>query len=278
VTPPAVPAAARVLSVAPSPAFWIALVLYLAAALAFVLGAAGRTRWSRAAHVLMTIAFVAHGIDIGWRGVDHVHPAESVREALGLLAWLLAGGYLAAASRYRLELAGAVVAPVALGLLAAARLTPAGNEPAGLTTLGRIHIMLAIVGVSVFAVASALAAIYLIEERSFKAKKLDSIAWRSGGAPLEALDKLANRLVVVGFPIFTLAMVLGVVWVSDRGGSFDRPEYGLALVTWTSFATLLATRVAYGWRGRRAARLTLIGFGAALTVLAIYLVRRVVGG
>jgi ABC-type uncharacterized transport system permease subunit len=268
---------ARMLSVAPSPAFFVALVLYLAAALAFVIGATGRARASRVAHVLMTIAFVSHGIDIGWRGVDHVHPAESVREALGLMAWLLAGGYLAAASRYRLELAGAVVAPVALGMLAAARLTPAGSEPQGLGTLGRVHIMLAIVGVSIFAVASALAAIYLLEERSFKQKKLDSIAWKSGGAPLESLDRLGNRLVVVGFPIFTLAMVLGVIWVSQRGSSFDRPEYPLALVTWTSFATLLATRVAYGWRGRRAARLTLIGFAAALTVLAIYLVRRALG-
>ncbi len=269
--------AARILSVAPSPAFWLALVLYVAAALAFVIGATGRTRASRAAHVLMTIAFALHGIDIGWRGVMHVHPAESVREALGLMAWLLAGGYLAAASRYRLELAGAVVSPIALGMLAAARLTPPGNEVQGLTALGRIHIMLAIVGVSVFAVASALAAIYLLEERSFKQKRLDSLAWKSGGAPLESLDRLGNRLVMVGFPIFTLAMVLGVIWVSERDGSFDRPEYPLALVTWVSFAVLLATRVAYGWRGRRAAQLTLVGFGAALTVLAIYLVRRVVG-
>jgi ABC-type uncharacterized transport system permease subunit len=268
---------ARVLSVAPSPAFWIALVVYVAAALAFVMGATGRAAWARAAHVLFAIALAAHGVDIGWRGVQHVHPAESVREALGLCAWLLAGGYLAAASRYRLELAGAVVAPVTLGMLAAARLTPAGTEPQGLTLLGRIHIMLAVVGVSVFAVASALAAIYLLEERSFKQKRLDALAWKSGGAPLDSLDRLGNRLVVVGFPIFTLAMVLGVIWVSERHEGFDRPEYPLALITWLSFATLLGTRVAYGWRGRRAARLTLVGFGAALTVLAIYLVRRVVG-
>jgi ABC-type uncharacterized transport system permease subunit len=37
-------------------------------------------------------------------------------------------------------------------------------------------------------------------------------------------------------------------------------------------------RQAYGWRGRRAARLTLAGFGAALVVLLIYLVRRMAGG
>src|SRR5262249_57918122 len=135
---------------------------------------------------------------------------------------------------------------VSLGMLAAARLTPAGTEPQGLTLLGRIHIMLAVVGVSVFAVASALAAIYLLEERSFKQKRLDALAWKSGGAPLEGLDRLANRLVVVGFPIFTLAMVLGVIWVSERHEGFDRPEYPLPLIPWLSFATLLPTPAPHG--------------------------------
>ena len=36
-------------------------------------------------------------------------------------------------------------------------------------------------------------------------------------------------------------------------------------------------RQIYGWRGRRAARLTLAGFAAALLVLVIYLVRRMAG-
>jgi ABC-type uncharacterized transport system permease subunit len=268
----------RALTVDPSPAFWLALVLYAAAALAFVLAAAGRGRAAAAARWLLAGAVLAHGVDIGWRGVLHVHPAQSVREALGLTAWLFAGGYLAAAARFRLDLAGGVVAPVALGILAAARLTPAGIDPTGLGTLGRIHIMMAVVGVSIFAVASALAAIYLLQEKSLKRKRLDTLAWKSGGAPLEALDRLANTLVVVGFPIFTVAMVLGVIWVEQRGEGFARPEYPLALITWLSFSTLLATRVAYGWRGRRSARLTLVGFAAAMLVLAIYLMRRVVEG
>jgi len=271
-------APARALTVAPSPAFWLALVLYAAAALAFVFAAAGRAKAATAARWLLAGAVAAHGVDIGWRGVLHVHPAQSVREALGLTAWLFAGGYLAAASRFRLDLAGGVVAPVALGILAAARLTPAGTDPTGLGTLGRIHIMMAVVGVSLFAVASALAAIYLLQERSFKKKRLDTLAWKSGGAPLESLDRLANRLVLVGFPIFTVAMVLGVIWVQQRHETFGRPEYPLALVTWVSFAALLATRVAYGWRGRRSARLTLLGFATAMLVLTIYLVRRVLAG
>ena len=70
--------------------------------------------------------------------------------------------------------------------------------------------------------------------------------------------------------------VLGVVWVSQRGSGFDRPEYPFALASWCTFAALVITRVVYGWRGRRAARFTLVGFGTAILVLAIYLVRRIV--
>jgi ABC-type uncharacterized transport system permease subunit len=266
----------RLLSVPPSPAFWVAVVCYAAAA-AMLLGVlAGKPKLRPIALVLVGAAFAAHGVDIGWRGTQHVHPAQSVREAIGFLAFILTGGYLLASAKYRLTIGGVVVMPVALIMLVAARLTPAGTEPADLSTLGRIHISLATIGVGVFALASALSAIYLVEERALKKKKFDAISFKDKGAPLESLDRLANRLIWVGFPIFTVALVLGAVWVSKLGESLDRLEYPLAGVTWMAFAGLLVARQVYGWRGRRAARLTLVGFGAALLVLVIYLLRRIV--
>lgn len=264
----------RLLSVAPSPAFWVAAAAYIAAATALFIVLAGKQRARAAAIALVGVAFVAHGVDIGWRGTQHVHPAQSVREAIGFLAFILTGGYLLASARYRLTLGGVVVMPVALIMLLAARLTPAGEAPEGLGTLGRIHISLATIGVGVFALASALSAIYLIEDRALKQKKFDAVAFKDRGAPLEPLDRLAHRLIWVGFPIFTVALVLGAVWVSKLGESLDRPEYPLAAVTWFAYAGLLVARQVYGWRGRRAARLTLVGFAAALAVLVIYLVRR----
>lgn len=266
----------RLLSVAPSPAFWVAVVAYAMAGTALFLVLAGHARVRPAALALVAAAFLAHGVDIGWRGTQHVHPAQSVREAIGFLGFILTGGFLLASARYRLTIGGVVVMPVALIMLVAARLTPAGTEPEGLSALGRIHISLATIGVGVFALASALSAIYLVEERALKKKKFDAIAFKDKGAPLEALDKLAHRLIWIGFPIFTVALVLGAIWVSRLGESLDRLEYPLAAVTWLAYASLLAARQAYGWRGRRAAHLTLAGFAAALAVLVIYLVRRAV--
>jgi ABC-type uncharacterized transport system permease subunit len=159
-------------------------------------------------------------------------------------------------------------------LLLLARLTPAGVEPGDLTALGRVHISLATLGVAVFALASVLSAILLVEDRTLKRKRFDTAAFKDRGAPLESLDRTAHRLIWIGFPIFTIAMVLGAMWAAQRDESLDRPEYALAAVTWGAYATLLVTRVVYGWRGKRAARVNLVGFAAAVAVLVIYLVRR----
>ncbi len=266
----------RLLSVAPSPAFWVAVALYAAAAGALLFVLAGNVKARPFALALVASAFAAHGFDIGWRGVEHVHPAQSVREAIGFLAFIVTGGYLLASVRYRLTLGGVVVMPVSLILLVLARLTPAGGEPTDLSALGRVHISLATIGVGVFALASALSAIYLVEDRALKKKKFDGAAFKDRGAPLEALDKLSHRLIWLGFPIFTISLVLGAIWVSKLGENLDRLEYPLAVVTWLAFAVLLVARQAYGWRGRRAAILTLEGFASALAVLLIYLVRRMV--
>lgn len=257
-----------------SPAFYVSMGLYLVAAVLYAaVFSQDRPGLIRAARWLLGLGFLAHAVDIGWRGVAQVHPGTSVREALGFLAWLMVGGYLLASLRQKLQVLGAFVAPAAIVILAAARLSPSGDALPGLTQLGRIHISLATLGVAIFALATLLAGLYLIEDRALKRKRFEGFLFRRGVA-LESLDRLAHRLVLVGFPIFTLAVMLGVIWVSQRGSSFNRPQYAFALLTWAAFAALIITRTTHGWRGRRAAWLTIVGFAAALLAFGIYLVRR----
>ncbi len=149
----------RLLTAPPSPAFWVAAIAYAAATAALLVALGGKHRARPLALVLVGLAFAAHGADIAWRGTEHVHPAQSVREALGLLAWILTGGYLLASTRFRLTLGGVVVMPVSLVLLLLARLSPAGGEAWQPAALGRVHISLATIGVGIFALASALSAI-----------------------------------------------------------------------------------------------------------------------
>jgi len=266
------------ITVAPSPAFYVSLVLYGAAALLYISAFIEAPRWmAPAARWALLCAFIAHGADIGWRGVLHVHPATSVREALGFLSWVMVGGYLWWAWRVKLALLGAFVAPAALAILALARLSPSGEPMTGLSVLGRIHISLATLGVAIFALATAVAVMYLLEDRGIKRKEFDRVLFKRGAA-LETLDRLSHRLVVIGFPIFTASVMLGVVWGAQRAELLSRPEWWIALVTWAAFGALIIARTTRGWRGRKAALLTIMGFSASVAVLAIYLARRALGG
>ena len=270
-------AAQAIVSVGLSPLFYVAMVFYAGAA-AFGLGVFFRAspKISSVAYWALIFGFVAHGGEIGWRGVEDVHPGTSVREALGFLSWLLVGGFLLASLRHRLHVLRTIVASIALVILAIARLSPSGEMTSGLNALGRIHISLATFGVALFALATAVGVMYIAGERSLKGKHFDGLMFRRGIA-LESLDVLAHRIILVAFPVFTTALMLGAIWVSQRKSTFDRPEYPLALVTWLSFASILIARTTHGWRGRRAAWLTIFGFAAALMVFAIYLLRRILG-
>ena len=266
---------AYVLSTAPSPAFWVAVVLYGITSLLYTSSFIKVPEWvGRAARWSMGLSFIAHGVDIGWRGVESVHPGTSVREALGFLAWVVVGGYLVWRRRLKLSVVGAFVAPGALITLAAARLSPTGEAVEELTTLGRVHISLATLGVALFALATSVAAVYLLQERNLKEKKFDGLLFRKGVA-LETLDNLGHKLVVIGYPIFTVALMLGVIWTAQRTETdLARPEYPLALITWICFGALLVARTTHGWRGRKAALLTIAGFAASVLVLGIYFLRR----
>ncbi len=263
-------------NVVPSPAFYVALVLYVVSSILYVSAFVKSPRWMEiGAPITLLLAFLAHAADISWRGVLGVHPGTSVREALGFLSWLLAGGYLLYSLKVKSPLLGVFVAPVTMVMLALARLSPSGEAVEGLGVLGRVHISMATAGVALFMMATGLSVFYLLEERNLKNKHFEGVLYRRGIA-LETLDTWAHRLVVIGFPIFTVAMMLGAAWAAERPESFRRPEYPIALVTWASFAALIVGRTLWGVRGRRAAVLTVIGFLTALLVLAIYFARRVV--
>src|SRR5258708_7056811 len=82
--------------------------------------------------------------------------------------------------------------------------------------------------------------------------------------PLATLDALGHRCIPLGFPLFTVAIVTGAIWVARLHMVSLRPEYSISIFTWVAFAGLLVARQAAGWQGRRAAWLTLAGFGGAL--------------
>jgi ABC-type uncharacterized transport system permease subunit len=255
-----------------------ALLAYAAAAVVYLAFHAGRRMTlARAGRVALLLGWVMQLADIAVRCTRGQHPASSTAEAMAFIAWAIAGGYLGASLRYRLEVAGAFVVPAALVLLLLARVVPA-DETAPPGSLGVLHVGLATLGVATFALAAAIETVYLLQERRLKHKQLDGL--RGGHAPLDTLDRLAARCVSIGFPVFTLALVTGAVWVARLGvlnhGMALRPEYLAAVGSWLAFGVLLVARAGAGWQGRRAAWLTVGGFSGVVLVVLGYFIRAAV--
>jgi len=250
-------------------AYAIASVLYLG----YLMGLR-----DKAGRLALTFAVLLHFGDIGARCVHGQNPIASTPEAMSFIAFLAAAGYLLASLRYPLASAGAFAAPAALVLLVLARVVPVEEETPHMGTLGYTHIMLATVGVAIFFIAAVLAVLYLFEDRKLRRKEFGPL--RGRGTPLETLDRLAARCVSVGFPIFTIAIVTGAMWIARLGvlrrPTAFRPEYLIAVVTWVAFAALIFARVGAGWGGRRAAWLTVGGFGGTVLVLVVYFLRHAV--
>jgi ABC-type uncharacterized transport system permease subunit len=250
------------------------LIAYcLASALYLAFHAARRAPVARLARVALLGGWTVQVVDIGLRCVHGQHPASSTAEALAFIGWMIAGGFLLAAFRYRVEVAGAFAVPTALVLLLLARVVP-GDESAPPGSLGVLHVFLATLGVATFALAAAVEIVYLLQERKLKRKQLDRLG---SGTSLDTLDRLAARCVSLGFPVFTLALVTGAVWVArlgvlQRGGAV-RPEYLLAVASWVAFGVLVVARAGAGWQGRRAAWLTVGGFSGVVLVVLGYVLR-----
>jgi ABC-type uncharacterized transport system permease subunit len=259
-------------------AYGIAAAIYLAHLVGLRRGTASVAR------ALLAIGVMLHFADIGVRCYHGTNPISSTPEAMSLAAFIIAAVFLLTALRYQLTAAGAFAVPAVVALILLARLAPVEAPVQGdvflpaMGRLGQAHILLATLGVAVFAFAAVLAVVYLFQDRSLKRKQLDRVIERA--APLETLDRLAHRCVSIGFPVFTLAIVTGAIWVARlgllHGRGTLRPEYLIAVGTWVAFAVLIIARVGAGWRGRRAAWLTLGGFGGTALVVAAYFIRHAV--
>jgi len=127
-----------------------------------------------------------------------------------------------------------------------------------------VHVGLVLAGFAGLTLASALAALYLWEERLLKRHSPRVLKFRAPS--LATLDRLVGRTVAVALPLLTLGMAAGFARL--RGKSDLDPLIGLTVLAWSVYGAFLVLRYGVGWRGRRAAYTALIGF---VLVIALHL-------
>jgi ABC-type uncharacterized transport system permease subunit len=235
-------------------------------------GAAGRVaRW---APRLVAIGVPLHALHIVASSlVLRVCPVEGIHFAMSIASMLAALAYVVARARFRIDVVGAFVAPLALSFLLASRFVGTGGGPRLRSAILPFHVAANLLGVALFTLAFAAAVAYLLQERHLKRKNLHGVFQRL--PPLDALDRAEHRFLAAGFPLLTIGILTGTVWAREveAGGAAEIARSVFGYVSWGLFGAVLLLRSAAGWRGRRAAYGTIAGFGFTLLVLFLYLVR-----
>jgi len=259
--------------------------ILLGAALAFyLLGVAAsvsvflsrRKAWAPVIPWLVFAGFLIHFGGLTMRGVEEgAFPARDLREILFLLAWAAISVYLFAHFRFRIEIMGILILPLVVALMLATLLIPrgqgAGSTAAGLESAVRmLHIVPAILGVSALFLTFAASIIYLVQERALKAHR--PIKFFLKLPSLERCEMLGHQSLTWGFSLLSFVVLTGVISAGyGSHGPNDQAEWHVilrekwSLLAWLIFAVVMYDRIfSGGWRGRKAAYLSILGFGVMI--------------
>ena len=263
-----------------------AAALYLAAGIAAWLGVAlPAPRLGRLAVVLLALGAAIHAAAFALlHTIEPPIPITDLPAAVSLMSLLAVLFFLALLLRVRLLGLLVLVAPATadvtvrgpvrlvmttgrpvvswptafLGVFFAALRLPHPGDPSfgGAGSWPHAHVVLASAGFAFLGIAGLAGLLFLTENHRLKAKKLSAVPLPS----LEALDRVNIAALALGFPLLTLGVLTGVLWVQIESG---HPWTGSAHELWTAlgwaiYAGLVAARFA-GRQGSRSAAATSVG-------------------
>ncbi|WP_030916721.1 c-type cytochrome biogenesis protein CcsB [Streptosporangium amethystogenes] len=169
------------------------------------------------------------------------------------------GAFLLMQLRYRVRFLGAfvtVAAALCLGFAVRYLHVQAGPVVPALNSYWvAIHVSAAIVAAGLFIVAAVSGILYLI--RKDTAVRLPS---------RQDLERVAHRAIVIGFPIWTFAVIAGALWADKAWGRYWGwdPKEVWAFITWIVYAAYLHARATAGWKGKAATIVQLVACACLL--------------
>ncbi|MCE5194048.1 MAG: c-type cytochrome biogenesis protein CcsB [Nitrospiraceae bacterium] len=246
--------------------FEIALIFYLAATIISALELFKSTKiTSRLMFMSAVIGFAFHTINIISRYIDAGHiPISNFHEATSFFSWCTIFFFIILEIKYKVGLLGSFIMPIGFLLMLASSMLPKEIIPLSPVLqhyLLGIHTVLAFMGNASFAMAFGIGIMYLVQEHYVKSKHPSGLFQRLPS--LQILDEINHKLITIGFPLLTLAIITGAIWAQKAWGSYwrwDDPRQVWSLATWLIYAIILHARLLAGWRGRRASILSIIGF------------------
>jgi len=137
-----------------------------------------------------------------------------------------------------------------------------------------IHVFVASLGTGFYAIGAVLAILQLLRQRR-EHGGLTGGRWLDSLPTAMKLETLGYRINIIGFVLWTFTLIAGAIWAEHAWGRYwgwDTKEVW-TFVIWVVYAGYIHARATRGWRGTRAAWLSIIGFAAVIfnfTVVNIF--------
>lgn len=246
-------------------AFNIALISYLAGSVGYFVYLVYRKQLvSTLATIAVVVGLLSHSVLMGVRSSVTGHgPYTSTFEVALFAAWVIVLVYFLIEWKYKIKNLGAFVIPLVFLILFFAAFM---SKDSGLAVESgsqfwlTMHRALSILGYAAFSIAFVAAIMYLIQEHQVKSKKLGIMYFRMPS--LEVLDDLNHKVITIGFPLFTIGFITGVIWSVKTNLSFlgEISKTWPLMVVWGIYGLIFFGRLMVGMRGKRAALGSIVGF------------------
>jgi ABC-type transport system involved in cytochrome c biogenesis permease subunit len=237
--------------------FLLAVALYgLSMVYSVFLWRKGFRRDDRVNYVLLAVAFAFHTTAMVLRGFRLNHcPVTNLYEATIFVAWTIVTVYLGVGVWPRLRFLGAFASPVlfcigVFALMPALDRTHSPSAEAGVWT--SLHAALLSLAYGAFGLSSVAALMYLTQERNLKFHKLKAIF--SLMPPIQRLEAIVGRLLLVGFALLTIGLVIGGYDLFQLGHADAHrgdPKVIWSVLVWLLYLSLVVMRWKFAQGGRR---------------------------
>ena len=197
-------------------------------------------------------------------------PLTNLPEAISFVAWTVFLAELILFIRYRVAAAAFFVYPLVLMLATVAAVVhePFAKMAPGLrSNLFIAHILFATVGVASLFIGLAFTLLAFLQDRALKSKQRGALwEWIPS---LSICRTLSYRALAIGFSIYTLGILFGILWQYRTSAELLAPgvkQLG-AIVSWVLFAMLLQSYISGAYRGRRTMLISACAFVATLVAI-----------
>lgn len=235
----------------------IATLLYLAAGWRAARVQHAHQQW------LVGAALLVHLLALGQEIIVGSDVRIGIVESLSVLAWLSAAMLWTFCLRESLQVLGAFQYPLtAVAALAPALFHDGGNViPLADWQIG-IHIVFSLISAGFLTLAAIQALATAGLDRLLRQPGRLQLAMRL--PPLQTMERLLFQLIFFGFFLLSLTLLSGLLFVHNLFAQHLAHKTILSFLAWLIFGVLLVGRLRQGWRGRKAIRWTLSGYGVLI--------------